>query len=246
MDWVRSAAFNAWLVGATFVFGSLGVPLRWLVPGGALRLAQLWAGVVLAGARVLCGIRVEVSGREHLPLDGPMLIASQHQSAIDTLIWLRLVPRVSYVFKSELARIPLFGPLLVPAGQIPVQRGGGTSVMRAFLKASQHAVADGRQIVIFPEGTRVDAGTTVRLRSGIALLAARTGLPIYPVATDSGRLWARNAFRKRPGVVHVMIGLPIAPDLPTHALLTQVQASWAECHATRDAVDNSVHDMTPR
>jgi len=246
MDWVRSAAFNAWLTGATFVLGLIGIPLRWLIPGGALRLAQVWAGVVLAGARVLCGVRVEVTGREHLPLDGPMLIASQHQSAIDTLIWLRLVPRVSYVFKSELARVPLFGPLLVPAGQIPVQRGGGVSAMKAFLNAGQRAVADGRQIVIFPEGTRVAAGTAVRLRPGIALLAARTGLPIYPIATDSGRLWGRKAFRKRPGVVHVMIGPPIAPGLPTNALLAQVQARWAECHATRNAVDKSVYDTTPR
>lgn len=246
MDWVRSAAFNAWLTGATVVFGLIGIPLRWLVPGAALRLAQAWSGVVLAGARVLCGVHVEVSGREHLPPDGPMLIASEHQSAIDTLIWLRLVPCVSYVFKSELARIPLFGPLLVPAGQIPVQRGGGISAMKAFLTAGQRAVADGRQIVIFPEGTRVAAGTAVRLRPGIALLAARTGLPIYPIATDSGRLWGRKAFRKRPGVVHVMIGPPIAPDLPSYALLAQVQASWAECHATRNAVDKSVHDTAPR
>jgi len=246
MDWVRSAAFNAWLTGATFVLGLLGVPLRWLIPGGALRLAQFWSGVVLAGARVLCGVRVEVSGREHLPADGPMLIASQHQSAIDTLIWLRLVPRVSYVFKAELARVPLFGPLLVPAGQIPVQRGGGASAMLGFINAGQRAVADGRQIVIFPEGTRVNAGAAVRLRPGIALLATRTGLPIYPVATDSGRLWGRKAFRKRPGVVHVMIGPPIAPDLPPDALLARVQASWAERHAVSDAVDNSVHNVRSR
>ena len=242
MDWVRSAAFNVWFTGATVVLGLIGIPLRWIVPGAALRLAQFWAGVVLAGARVLCGVRVEVTGREHLPSDGAMLIASQHQSAIDTLIWLRLVPRVSYVFKSELARVPLFGPLLVPAGQIPVQRGGGVSAMTAFLDAGQRAVAAGRQIVIFPEGTRVGTGVTVRLRPGIALLAARTGLPIYPIATDSGRLWQRNAFRKRPGVVHVMIGPPIVPDVPPGALLARVQASWSDCHASQGAVDNSVNE----
>ena len=243
MDWVRSAAFNAWFTGVTLALGLIGIPLRWVVPGGALRLAQLWSGLVLVGARVLCGVRIEVTGREHLPAHGPMLIASQHQSAIDTVIWLRLVPRVSYVFKAELARIPLFGPLLVPAGQIPVQRGGGMAAMRAFIDAGQRAVADDRQIVIFPEGTRVGVGAAVRLRPGVALLAARTGLPIYPVATDSGRLWGRNAFRKRPGVVHVMIGPPIVPDLSPGALMARVQASWTDCHAARRPVDNSVYNM---
>ncbi len=242
MEWVRSAAFNAWFFAVTFVLGLAGLPLRWMVPGGALRLAQCWSGLVLAGARVLCGIRVEVTGREHFPAHGPMLIASQHQSAIDTLIWLRLVPQVSYVFKAELARTPLFGPLLVPAGQIPVERRGGASAMTAFLDAGQKAATEGRQIVIFPEGTRVDRGAVVRLRPGIALLAARTGLPVFPVATDSGRLWGRQAFRKRAGVVHVMVGPPILSGPAPDVMLAEIESRWAMLHGNQGAVDNSVHD----
>ena len=241
MSWLRSALFNAWFFMTTLVLGLLGIPLRWLVPGGALWLAQLWSGVVLAGARVLCGIRIEVSGRQYLPAHGPMLIASQHQSAIDTLIWLRLVPRVSYVFKAELARTPLFGPLLVPAGQIPVERRGGASAMISFLDAGQRAVSNGRQIVIFPEGTRVDDGAEVQLRSGIALLAARTGHPVLPIATDSGRLWGRKAFRKRAGIVHVMIGEPVAPDPAPAVMLAAIRDRWAALHTALEAVDKSVH-----
>ncbi len=241
MSWLRSAAFNAWFVAITLVLGLLGIPLRWLVPGGALRLAQFWSGLALAGARVLCGIRIEVTGREHLPAQGAMLIASQHQSAIDTLIWLQLVPRVSYVFKAELARTPLFGPLLVPAGQIPVERRGGASAMNAFLDAGQRAVKDGRQIVIFPEGTRVDDGARLQLRPGIALLAARTGHSVLPIATDSGRLWGRKAFHKHAGVVHVMIGAPVPPDRTPAVVLGEIRSRWAALHAALGAVDNSVH-----
>ena len=242
--WIRSGLFNAWFVLVTLVLGLVGFPLRWIMPGGALRLAQFWSARVLAGARVICGVRLVLTGMEHLPASGPVLIASQHQSAFDTLIWLQLVPRVSYVFKSELARVPLFGPLLVPAGQIPVKRGGGAMAMRAFLDGGEKAVADGRQIVIFPEGTRVDTGIAVRLRPGVAILARQTGLPIIPVATDSGRLWGRKAFLKRAGDVHVMISPGIIPTEPVDVLIDQVKCAWRMMHLGLHTVDNSV-DIDP-
>ena len=162
---LRSALFNVWFVLVTVVVAGAGTPCRWVGRRHALRFAQIWAGLVLDGAAAICGIRVVVTGRENLPADGPMLIASQHQSAFDTLIWLRLVPRVAYVFKAELARVPLFGPLLVPAGQIPVERGGINAV-RTLLRGGDRAKADRRQIVVFPEGTRVRPGEDVPLRPG--------------------------------------------------------------------------------
>jgi len=241
MIWVRSALFNTWFFLVTLVLGLVGIPLRWLVPGGALRLAQFWSRQVLWGARWICGVRLEVSGREHLPPSGAALIASQHQSAFDTIIWLQLVPKVSYVFKAELARTPLFGPLLVPAGQIPVVRGGGAAALNAFLEGGQRAVNAGRQIVLFPEGTRNDSGGEVRLRPGIVMLAKKTGLPIFPVATDSGALWGRKAFLKVPGIVHVMIAPALDATGPVGGVLTAIQHQWRALHRDRDAVDNSVH-----
>ncbi len=237
---LRSAVFYVWFVLVTIVVAGTGTPCRWVGRRHALRFAQVWAGLVLDGAAAICGIRAVVTGCEHLPARGAALIASQHQSAFDTLIWLRLVPRVAYVFKAELARVPLFGPLLVPAGQIPVERGGINAV-RTLLRGGDRAKADGRQIVVFPEGTRVATGQEVPLRPGIALLAARTGLPVVPVATDSGLRWSRRAFRKLPGPVHIAICKPIPPGLPTADLLAAIQAAWTEA-ASRWPVDNSVHD----
>lgn len=226
MTLLRSAVFNVWFFGVTFVLGSWGVVLRVAAPQRALPLAQLWAGLVLAGARTICGLRVVVSGREHLPTGGPALIASQHQSAFDTLVWLGLVPRVSYVFKTELARIPLFGPLLVASGQIPVDRAAGLTAVRSFLREADRAVADERQIVIFPEGTRVAPGERVELHPGVAALATRTRLPVIPVATDSGLRWRRRAFVKYPGPIHIVICPPIPPGLRGDTLLAEIQARW--------------------
>ena len=242
MIWVRSALFNAWFFGITAVLGTFGLWVRWFAPRHALLLAQTWAGLVLDGARVLCGIELVVVGAEHIPRTGPALIASEHQSAFDTLIWLRLVPRVSYIFKAELGRVPLFGPLLRPSGQISVDRQGGSGALTSLVHGAVAARDAGRQIVIFPEGTRVDPGVRVKLRSGVATIAARTGLPVVPVATDSGLFWGRRSFLKRPGRLHVLVGPPIDPGLPTAQLLLELRASWDDLHATLGAVDKSVHE----
>lgn len=225
MTVLRSALFNAWFFGVTVLLGLLGLALRWLAPHRALPLARRWARLVVAGARLICGIEVEVTGLERLP-PGPLLVASQHQSAFDTLIWAVLLPRFAYVYKAELARIPLFGSMLRASGQIPVDRTGSVTAMRKLLRATQEAKAAGRQIVIFPEGTRVAIDTEAPIRAGFAIIAARTALPIYPVATDSGRCWGRRAFTKRAGTIHVHVGEPIASDLPSAQLTETLRARW--------------------
>ena len=213
--------------------------VRWLAPERTLPLAQFWARTVLTGARVLCGIRVRVTGLERLPV-GAVLIASQHQSAFDTLIWVKLLPRVSYVFKAELARIPLFGPMLVASGQIPLDRRVSLATVRNLLRATEQAKANGRQIVIFPEGTRVEHGSDPEVRAGFSLIAARTGLPVFPVATDSGRYWGRRAFLKRPGCVQIHIGEPIQPDLPQAELITTLKQRWRDSGLSSGPVDKLV------
>ena len=211
MSWVRSLVFNLWFFGLTAVLSILGMALLVAAPGRVEGLARFWARSVLGGLRTICGIRVEVRGREHLPAEGPALLASRHQSAFDTLVWLAILPRCSYVLKRELLRIPLFGRLIRPAGQIPVDRAGGAVALRGLAREAEAAAAAGRQIVIFPEGTRADPGVVLPLQPGIAAIAARTGLAVIPVVTDSGRVWGRRAFLKRPGVIHIRLLAPLAP-----------------------------------
>jgi 1-acyl-sn-glycerol-3-phosphate acyltransferase len=135
------------------------------------------------------------------------------------------------VFKDELLRIPLFGPLIGATGMIAVDRNAGGAAIRALVRQAERAVREQRQIVIFPEGTRSEPGYPGTLQSGIAALASRTGLPVIPVSTDSGRFWGRRAFRKRPGTIRIVIGSPIPAQTERKALMRALERAM-------DAVDH--------
>ncbi len=222
--WVRSALFNLCFFGLTALIAVAALPLL-LAPRRALVwMMRQWAWLVVGLLRVICGIRFRLVGQEHLPPRGEAaLIAAKHQSAFDTIVWLGLVPDAAYVLKRELLRIPLYGQLAARARMIAVDRSAGASAMRHLLRAGRDAAEDGRQIVIFPEGTRVAPGDRVPYQPGIAALAAATGLPVIPAATDSGRCWGRRAFRKQPGVITLAILPPLPAGLRREALMTQLE-----------------------
>ena len=189
MTFLRSAIFNLFFFGVTAVITLVpGTYMRLFAPDRTLDLARLWARIVLGAARVICGIRLEVSGLERLAGDQPRLIASVHQSAFDTIVWLTLVPRCCYVVKQELLRIPLFGALLPITGMIAVDRSGGGATLRALMREGERAKREARQIVIFPEGTRGEPDKILPLQPGVAALAARTRLPVFPVVTELGAM----------------------------------------------------------
>ncbi|MGH7119916.1 MAG: lysophospholipid acyltransferase family protein [Acetobacteraceae bacterium] len=219
---LRSAVYNVYFWTITLIMAVASLPIRWFAPHLALSYGKIWARALFAGLGPLAGIRIHVTGMEHLPKRGPALIASQHQSAFDTLVWLKLAPRPAYVLKSELARIPLFGPMLGPSRQIAIDRSGGAATIRKMLRDAKAAAAEDRQIIIFPEGTRRPPGDVGRLQPGVAALAAHTGLGVIPVVTDSGRCWPRRSFRKQSGTIRIAILLPLAPDLPRAALLARL------------------------
>jgi 1-acyl-sn-glycerol-3-phosphate acyltransferase len=218
MTVLRSALFNVVFFAVGLAMTLLASVARIVAPRRVLDVAMLWARILLVAVRVICGIRLDVRGLEHIP-QGAALIASRHQSAFDTFVWLTLLPRCCYVFKDELLRIPLFGPLIRASGMIAVDRGAGAAAIRVLLREADRAVKEQRQIVIFPEGTRSEPGSPGALQSGVAALALRTGLPVIPVSTDSGRFWGRRAFRKRPGTIRIVIGSPIPAGTERKALM---------------------------
>ena len=255
MTLIRAVLFNLYFFLLTVGMGLGAFWVRLFARHHALAYATLWCRLAIRGLGVICGIRVVLSGAEHLP-DGPVLIASQHQSAFDTLVWLTLVPRPAYVMKRELTRLPLVGPMLLLSGMIPVDRAAGGRALRGLLQEAELAVADRRQIVIFPEGTRVAAGEVRALYPGIAALAVHAGLAVLPVATDSGRCWPRRAFVKRPGTIHIAIAAPILPGQlagqPRTAMLEAIRAAWdreqerfAGLPPRDNPVDNSVGTVSP-
>jgi 1-acyl-sn-glycerol-3-phosphate acyltransferase len=222
MNWLRSAAFFAFFPLVTLLLLIPATLLRLLHPAQSPVMARIWARVTLWGARVLCGITWQAEGLANLP-PGPVLVASRHESAFDTLVWLLLLPHCCYVVKSELIRIPLLGRVMLAAGMIPVQRRAGATALRRLADDVGAALAAGRQVVIFPEGTRVPHTAPVVLQSGVALLAARAAVPVVPVSTDSGRHWARRAFRKQPGTIRVVIRPALPPGLARTELLAALQ-----------------------
>jgi 1-acyl-sn-glycerol-3-phosphate acyltransferase len=237
MSFLRSAVFNAWFYGVTAVLALAGTMMRPFrraaaTPDWAMTIARVWAALVLGGLRVCCGARWEVTGRENLPPDGPAVIASMHQSAFDTMVWLLLLPRTCYVHTRELMRLPVFGLMCRLTGMIAVDRSAGAGAIRSLLHGTDRAVHEGRQIVIFPEGTRMPPGRRGALQPGIAAIAVRSRLPVIPVTTDSGLCWGRRAFRKRPGVIHVAIGPPIPAGLPRDELMRRLDRAFAEGDAT--------------
>lgn len=252
---LRSTLFNAWFYGATALFALGGVVLRIAGPlapaGWPETLVRRWGKTVLAGMWPLCRMRYVVTGWENMPA-GPAVVASMHQSAFDTLVWLLLLRNPAYVLKRELTRIPVFGPMCARVGMIAVDREAGASAIRELLRGADRAVAQGRSIVIFPEGTRVAPRVRAPLHPGVAAVAVRTGLPVVPVATDSGLCWGRRAFRKRAGTIHIVIRPALPAGLKRGELMTALEAEFEQGAAALGIplagaghVDNSVGRASP-
>jgi len=151
------------------------------------------------------GIRYEVRGWEHVPA-APAIIMSKHQSAWETLFLDAKFPDQCWIVKKELLWLPFVGWGLMAIRCIAIDRTSGSTAREQIVQQGAERLKDGIWVTIFPEGTRVAPGQRGRYGVGGALLATRTGAPILPIAHNAGELWPRYAFRKRPGVVQVVIG----------------------------------------
>ena len=216
--WLRSFAFNVgWYLGSA-VIAIVGAPLllaprRWVVGW-----ARLWNAFILWWLRVTVGITHRVVGAENLPA-GPAILASKHQSSWETMAFTLLFDDIAIVLKRELLLIPIVGWAMARAGNIAVARGEGSAALRGMLKQAKAAIADGRSIVIFPEGTRVAPGDQRPYQVGTAALYRQLGVPVVPIALNSGLFWGRRKWVKRPGTITLEILPPIEPGLPRGAFL---------------------------
>jgi 1-acyl-sn-glycerol-3-phosphate acyltransferase len=244
---LRSALFNAIVFVLTWTVMLLSLPLL-AAPRAALReVVRFWARSVIALLRAVCGVRVELRGQTNIP-PGGCVLAAKHQSAFDTAIWVALLPDAAYVLKRELLSIPVYGWLARKAGMIPVDRKGGGAALRAMLRQAVAAVAEGRQVVIFPEGTRTAPGERVAYQPGVVAIAAATSAPVLPVATDSGRIWGRRAFRKNPGIIRVSVLPPLPAGLNRAAMISALETAIETETAAllAEPVDKSVHEVFGR
>jgi 1-acyl-sn-glycerol-3-phosphate acyltransferase len=222
MSLVRSLLYALVFYPGSVLYVLAGILVIPLGRGAVRRVADAWAGFNRLCARFLLGIRTRVEGE--VP-SGPALVAVKHQSMFETLEIALLLDTPATVMKSELGRIPLWGTLTRVYGIIPVDRDGGGAALRRLLRAAGEAKAEGWPIVIFPEGTRVAPGERPPLEPGFAGLYRALGLPVVPVALDSGKVWPRRSFVKRPGTVTMRFGAPIPPGLPRKEAEARVHAA---------------------
>lgn len=216
--WLRSLAFNVgWYVGSV-LFAVVGAPLLVAPRRAVLAWARAWIGFVLWWLRITCGLTHRVTGLENLP-SGPAIIACKHQSTWETLSFTRLFDDIAIVLKRELLFIPIVGWAMARAGNIAVARGDGASALRGLVKQARATIADGRSIVIFPEGTRVAPGDQRPYQVGTAALYRQLGVPVVPMALNSGLFWGRRKWIKRPGTITLEILPPIAPGLSRDAFM---------------------------
>lgn len=199
MRHVGDALFRVWMTLVTLV---LGLTCLWglLLPRGfAVFLVTLWARLVIGGLRVLCGVRHEVRGLEHAPR-APTLIAAKHQSPWETIAAFLILKDPAIILKKELMNIPVYGWWARKLDMIPIDRAGRAKSLRAMQAAAKRALADGRPVVIFPEGTRRKPGAAPDYKPGVAGLYRALEAPCTPVALNSGLAW-RAEGPKAPGLV---------------------------------------------
>jgi 1-acyl-sn-glycerol-3-phosphate acyltransferase len=219
---LRSVSFQILFYLWTALCALLGLPFMLAPRLWMMRFGTEWSRVTLWLLRISTGLDHEVRGREHLP-DGPALIAMKHQSAWDTFAAPVLFPLVAMVIKRELGFVPFYGWYALKAGMIAIDRGGGGKALRRMVEDCKDRLAQRRPILIFPEGTRSTVGASVEYQAGVAALYSALGVPLVPVAVNSGLFWGRRAFLKRPGRIVVEILPAIAPGGERRAALAELE-----------------------
>jgi 1-acyl-sn-glycerol-3-phosphate acyltransferase len=227
---VRSLVFNALFYVNIVVRMIVALPTLVLPYAFLLRVLRAYARSSLWLLRVVCGITVEWRGRDKLP-QGSYIVACKHQSAWETFALFAFLPDPTYVLKRELMWLPLFGWLATKARMIPVDRATRASALARMAAAARKEVARGRQIVIFPEGTRRPPGAEPRYLPGVAYLYADSGLACVPLALNSGLFWPRRSLRRYPGTVLVEVLDPIPPGLDRRAFMARLQGALEEATA---------------
>jgi 1-acyl-sn-glycerol-3-phosphate acyltransferase len=218
---LRSLLYAAIFYPLTVVWVLAGIVAAMFGHRPTLAVVLSWADVHHWLIEHVLGIHVRLEGT--IP-PGPYLLAVKHQSMLETLEMVRHGNLPIIVMKKELADIPLFGWLTRRYGVIAVERSAGAKALRALVDEGKHALATGRPVIIYPEGTRVPVGEAPELRSGFAALYRTVALPVVPVAVDSGKVWGRG-FIHRPGIVTIKAGDIIPPGLKRDEIEARVHAA---------------------
>lgn len=222
MQKLRSVLFTVVFYIVTLFLFIVMIPTWFMPRKQALFFPIFWSKMAKVMLKVFCKIDVRVEGLENLPKENGYIIASKHQSAMETTIFHRIVPNMFYVLKKELMYLPLAGFYFIKTGCIPIDRKGGTKTMRKMLQGVQKRLAQGMNLVIFPEGTRTAPGTKKPYSPGVAFLYEQCQVPVVPVALNSGYCWPKNKTMKYAGTVTVKFLKSIEPGLPKRVFMDEL------------------------
>lgn len=233
---LRSVLFFLFQIVVTALYAAVMLATFWLPRIPRYRMAASWCRTNLLAARAICGIRWEVSGFENIPADTrahPHIVMSKHSSTWETLALNLFFPPLAFVAKKELLSIPFFGWGFRLASPITIDRKAGIDAMEQIVAQGRERFAQGFWIVVYPEGTRIRAGTRAKYKTGGARLAIAMDTPIIPVAHNAGYLWPKGLLGKWPGTISMTIGAPISPAGKDPGALTQEVEAWIEAEVTR-------------
>ena len=219
---IRSFLYSIAFFSVTAVMAILGAPFALGGHRGVMIVVKAWTSTLVGLHRLITGTRHEYRHLERIP-PGGCIVASKHQSTFETLALVPLLSDPAFILKRELMWIPVFGWWLKAAGNIPIDRGNGAATLIAMNKRAAEALKDGRQIIIFPEGTRRPAGAPPDYKSGLGLIYKALNAPIVPIALNSGTAWPRKTRVQRAGTIVAEALEIIPPGLPPRQALKLVQ-----------------------
>jgi 1-acyl-sn-glycerol-3-phosphate acyltransferase len=220
---LRSLIYNVLFYLLLVLWFIVAIPTFAMPRAAILTLARIWSRQSSWLLRVVCNVRVEYRGVDKIP-KGPLLVASKHQSMWETFALLRFFDQPLYILKRELTRIPFFGWYVLKAGMISVNRSAGGRALLKMVRQASEEVRHGRQLIIFPEGTRRPVGATPQYKPGVAQLYASCRVNCLPVALNSGLFWPRRTFMRYPGTLVVEFLDPLPPGLPRDEFLARISA----------------------
>ena len=223
MTTVRSLIFTLWLYLSMPLFAVLLSPALLMPHRAAMGVIKLWARFVLFGLRWIAGVKVEVRGLEHRP-NGPALIAAKHQGMLDVIAPFAFLDDACFVMKKELMPLPFFGWFAWKTKMIAVDRAAHAKALKDMVRQTRARLAEGRQILIFPEGTRTTPGAPADYKPGVAAIYRDVDAPCWPVATNSGVHWPAHGFKRYPGTVVFEFLPPIPAGLKRAEFMKQLES----------------------
>lgn len=218
----RSLLFNLVFYINLVLFLVLGFWFMFTPRSWSMAALKAWARASLWWMKLITGTTMEVRGREHIPQAGGLL-AGKHQSAWDIFALLPLLADPALVLKRELTFVPVFGWFCLKFKMISVDRSAGPSALKKMIADAKLAVATGRQVLIFPEGTRATPGAVPDYKPGATALYTQLGVPCTPFALNSGLYWPRRQFIRRPGTIIVEFLPPIEAGLNRKVFAARLQ-----------------------